>query len=289
VFFYKEVAPNGAEYLSWIIVRGVRNNLKEKTTILQKISFDVKSTLNRKIMRWTIVILLILLTVKVNGQPKQLDTAKDGFWFKWVRDKAGKMKLPDLIASKDTFHIRLWSEGGVVLDCVDLFVKPDSDLLATISFYTEENVPKSEQPTYRTFSKTVYLTHEMALQIYRLLKTDSIINMPSEEKISGWTQGFDGNDYLVEYSTPNSYSCRSYWTPVAQKDVRQAKLILDFFDNLNQIHGSRQIAIKFDNEIPFESYSAGGMFASIRLKETARQGRQYRQERDKYRKSQHAN
>jgi len=240
-------------------------------------------------MRRTILILLILLTVKVNGQPKQLDTAKDGFWFKWVKEKAHKMKLTDMVASKDTFHMRLWGPGDVVLDCIDIYGKPDSDLCATISFYTEEQVTAPEAPTYRTFSKTTNLPKSAASKIYELLKADSIIDMASEEKIKGWEQGLDGNEYLVEYSTSHLYACRSYWTPAAQRGLREAKLILDCFDKLYAVPGIRQIALNFDSEIPFESYCAGGMYVKIRLKETPTQRKKYKKDRDEYRKSMHLN
>jgi len=234
-------------------------------------------------------IMLALLILKVNGQPKQLDTARDGFWFKWVKEKARKMKLPDMAACNDTFHMRLWGLGGVVLDCIDIYGSPDSDLRATISFYTEEQVPATEAPTYRAFSKKTNLPKGAALKIYGLLKADSIIDMPSEEKIKGWEQGLDGNEYLVEYSTPDIYACRSYWTPAAQKELREAKLILDCFEKLNTIPGIKQIAVSFDHEIPFESYWAGGMYVKIRWKETSAQRKKYKKERDLYRKSLHLN
>jgi hypothetical protein len=85
----------------------------------------------------------------------------------------------------------------------------------------------------KVYSNQVNLDSAKAKRIFNLIDQFSIITMPPDNKISGWRQGLDGEEFLIEISTPKQYDFKTYWTPSLFSDtLLEAKAIQTFVDYL---------------------------------------------------------
>ena len=104
---------------------------------------------------------------------------------------------------------------------------------------------------------------------FKLIDSIKINELPSDKNIKGWQQGFDGITYFIEYKRGNKYSFKNYWTPSFQDSLKEAMLLLDFIDAISKILNLKDNSEKFQEEIPFDSWSAPGSGTSatrIKLK-----------------------
>ena len=69
--------------------------------------------------------------------------------------------------------------------------------------------------------------------VFNIVDRLSIVSIPTDDKVNGWTQGFDGEEFLIETSSPKKYDFKTYWTPRIFADtLKEAKQIQTFVDYL---------------------------------------------------------
>ena len=109
-----------------------------------------------------------------------------------------------------------------------------------------------------------------------------IKNIPDEESIENWGQGFDGITYIFETSNTKDYFFKTYWTPTAQDSLKEALVVQKFVDRCLEITASKQIWSDFSSKIPFECYINGGPMVACRAL-TKKERRKLKKERENYR------
>jgi len=242
-------------------------------------------------MRWCTGILLILLivlsTITARGQSKNSAVISYSFWHEINPSKTNGFKLPQLVTSDNDWHWRLYLRDGVVCYTIQVFKSADSIYSASIDLYTEEYTEElGEKPTYRVFGETAHLKPQKAAEIYTLIQLRQVNEIPTGNDINGWHTGFDGETYIIEFATGRSYSSKSYWSPDAIKNVKEAVIINNFIEEVSNIVDMKQLRDFFSIHIPFESfYNHGSMIGSKEL--TVQQKKKYRKERDTYQKKSH--
>jgi hypothetical protein len=115
----------------------------------------------------------------------------------------------------------------------------------------------------KVFANKITLDKGQAREAYNLIIEYSILTIPSEEKIKGWSQGKDGVTYLIEISTTNSYEFKSYWTPTAQDSLVEAKKIQIFVDKINSKLKLEELYSKLTKTLPNGQYTNGGFGVMI--------------------------
>jgi len=115
----------------------------------------------------------------------------------------------------------------------------------------------------------------------KLIKSSAILNLPTDNLIKGWKQGFDGITYIIEYSTKEHYSFKTYWTPQMQDTLREGKLVQSFVNSVFELADAKNIWRTFSKTIPYECYINGGNIACNVL--TKKEKRRYARERKNYR------
>ena len=111
----------------------------------------------------------------------------------------------------------------------------------------------------------------------RLIQSSTILSLPTDNLIKGWKQGFDGITYIIEYSTKEQYSFKTYWTPQMQDTLREGKLVQSFVDRIFKLAGAKNIWRIFSKTIPYQCYINGGNIACKVL--TKKEQRRYARER----------
>jgi len=160
----------------------------------------------------------------------QIDTI---LWFKWKYSLAKKLELPNLQTSNDPFHLRFWTD----IQAVDIWTIDHKIYFGTITNYAQRYDSKLfKKGTYQVdkiFSNRIQLDSSIARKIFYLLDTLNIVNIPTDDKIKGWQQGFDGTEYIIETLNERQYDFKTYWTPSIFADTLiEAKQIQTLVDKL---------------------------------------------------------
>jgi len=160
----------------------------------------------------------------------KLDTT---LWFKWKHELTKQINLKNLQTSNDTFHFRFWTD----IQAIDIWTVDNKTYFGTVTNYAQRYDNKLlRKGTYqidKVFTNQINLDTSKARKLFTLIDTLSIISIPSDEKISGWQQGFDGEEFLIETSTPSYYNFKTYWTPrIFADSLNEAKRIQIFVDFL---------------------------------------------------------
>jgi hypothetical protein len=137
-----------------------------------------------------------------------------------------QINLPDLRESKDSFHFRFWTD----IQAIDIWTTGKGIYQGSITNYAQrynEKLPRhGKYEVDKVFSNHFALDTVIARRIFNMLETLSIITIPTDDKIKGWKQGFDGIEFLIETSSPITYSFKTYWTPSVFADsIAEAKKI----------------------------------------------------------------
>jgi hypothetical protein len=198
-------------------------------------------------IRFTILLLITIVTSAI-GQDKILSSDSDtAFWFKYYKTYRNKIGLEatDKIDSK--FYFRFWDGSKVI----ELRQKEDK-YIGTVTFLLQQYKKNKEGRLY--FTKNI-LTDKTTNLINELLTKYRISELPTDKQINGWDGGLDGIIYITEFADPDQYSFKNYWTPEIYKDkIPEAKMLIDFITQLNEIEELRLIGKKFMNRQPFSSW-----------------------------------
>jgi len=139
-------------------------------------------------------------------------------WYKWLQKYTFKNGLPDLSKSTDSLHFRITT----LSQAIDVWTNDYKTFKGTTTAFIKCTNSKQLE-TNKTISVTIDTS--IARKIYNLVSNNNTFDIPTDDKITGWSQGFDGIEILIEYSTPYFYSFKQYWSPSAFKDIKEAQII----------------------------------------------------------------
>ena len=139
--------------------------------------------------------------------------------------------------------VRLWENAGLL----------QSEVIFFLLEY-KENRGDYEERLYRSGLK---LDQESTNAIKHLIDDLEILDIPSDSKIDDWKQGFDGITYIIETSNKTSFTFKSYWTPTSFPNVKEARFIQYFVNEVNSLKPIKDGFQRFMSKQPFEKYYAG--------------------------------
>lgn len=160
----------------------------------------------------------------------KLDTT---LWFKWKYELTKQINLQALQTSTDTFHFRFWTD----IQAIDIWTVDNKTYFGTVTNYAQRYdsklLRKGVYQIDRVFTNQINFDTSKARKLFTLIDTLSIVSIPSDDKISGWQQGVDGEEFLIEVSTPTHYNFKTYWTPrIFADSLSEARRIQTFVDFL---------------------------------------------------------
>lgn len=172
--------------------------------------------------QFTITTILLLSYLYSAGQTKSVNipinsVGDTSYWFKRLEKFTYDKKLLDLTKNSDIVHFRI----STIEEAVDVWTNDFKDFKGTITAFVK--CGKDPVYSYTTISK--FIDTKTASQIFKFLNKDEILAIPTDNKIKGWGQGFDGTETLIEYSTPQLYCFKEYWSPYVFKEIKEAQLI----------------------------------------------------------------
>jgi len=170
------------------------------------------------------------------------------------------MGLVDLTASQKVFYWRFWTET----EAVEIWTDDQNTFQGKLSVFTTRSIVgtnEKKDPLQGKFYFTSNpISSEKAGRIHTLIQTLGVLSIPTEDSISDWQAGLDGITYIVETSTPTTYSFKTYWTPEVYKEsVREAAVIDTLAKQLNTLASMGVHFSKFVRTLPPGCYHAGGM------------------------------
>ena len=185
----------------------------------------------------------------------EIDTS---LWYKWKHELAKQINLEDLQSSTDIFHFRFWTD----IQAIDLWKADDSSYFGVVTNYAQRYddklLRKGIYKIGKVYSNQVTLDSSKAKQLFNMIDKFSIVDIPPDDKISGWQQGFDGEEFLIEISTPKQYDFKTYWTPRlfadTLKEAKQIQCFIDFLYNNFKIYDYYQKL-----RLPNGSYQRNGI------------------------------
>lgn len=233
-------------------------------------------------MRTLQTLIFLLFFSSLFGQNKTFynivsENGDTTFWFKYQQVVIKELSLLKLDTSTNSFYFRLWKGNQVI----DIWENDKNLFSGQITSWTSEYVPNGEKPTGRTQINKQSINVDTVKRLVGLIKSSNIINLPTDNLIKGWKQGFDGITYLIEYSTKDQYSFKTYWTPYVQDTLSEAKLVQSFVDDFFKVGNAKNIWELFTKSIPYECFINGGNIACRVL--TKKEKRKYAKERKSYR------
>ena len=232
--------------------------------------------------RYIVFVFVFFVSTSVLSQNRnfQIPTYSDGdttLWYKWKMELGKEIGLEDIRKTSNIWHFRLWTNKQVI----EIWQNKDGVNLGKITNWVKEVTPDDEEPTHRKFYKSTELDSIMVNQLSYLIKNSGIKSIPDEMYIENWRAIDDGITYTTEIADENDYYFKTYGNPKSQ-DIVEAQKVRNFVDSVVLITNLKEIWIEFRNDVPFESYSYGGI--CTRVIGTRKQKRQFKKERKNYRK-----
>ncbi len=152
-----------------------------------------------------------------------------------------KEELKDFLKSDDEFNFRFWTHGQVVE--ISKNKGKIEGLIINYVFQRNRNV-------LDTFSNKVVLSTEQSENLYTLIQNTRISEIPTDSEIESWQHGFDGINYTLEFADKKSYEKKSYWTPIIQDSVPEAKIVASFIENLIETVNLSEVYGAFLDTLP---------------------------------------
>ncbi|GAB5526802.1 MAG: hypothetical protein Roseis2KO_46740 [Roseivirga sp.] len=236
-------------------------------------------------MKHILFVLTLSSSLSVLGQDRALHikTYEDGdssLWYKWRKELSAQIELDTIQNTKNNWHFRLWTNK----QAIDIWQDSNGDKFGKLTSWTKEFTPGKEEPTNRIFYKIKLLDSIKTIELIHLIDSTKIKEIPDEDSIQSWRQGFDGITYIVETANTKNYFFKTYWTPRAQDSLKEAIAVQSFVDRSLGVTDSNQIWSDFASRIPYECYINGGPRVACKIL-TKRERRKYKKERENYRQS----
>lgn len=218
------------------------------------------------------------------GQTKHLNgvislNGDSSFWHKYLLKQLEKLSLPSLDTTAQGAYCRVWTNRQVI----DIWQKPGGTFAGKLTTWTDEYISVNEEPTNRSFIVTKNLSDDTATLVSAFIQNSKILAVPTDDSVTGWKQGFDGITYIIEQSSADNYSFKTYWTPEAQNSLEEAKQVQDFIDRVFHLTNAQHAWNEFSKTIPFECYTNGGLGVVCKVL-TRKERKIYMNERRKYRR-----
>ena len=234
-------------------------------------------------MRQILFILTLISPIVVLGQNRELHikTYEDGdtsLWYKWRIELCAQIELDSIQNSENNWHFRLWTNR----QAIDIWEDVNGEQFGKVTSWTKEYTPNDEEPTNRIFYEIKILDSVQTNKLISLIDSTRIKNIPDEDSIENWGQGFDGITYIFETTDSNEYFFKTYWTPTAQDALKEAIVVQNFVDGCLEITDSKEIWSDFASRIPFECYVNGGPMITCRGL-SKKERRKLKKERKNYR------
>lgn len=224
-----------------------------------------------------------ILTIQSTAQPRVAHIPKGArrdttIMYTYQQELCKKLGLREVLQDTCNDHFRLWSDTYIIDVC-----KNGHDVTADLIRWAEEVTPNNEPPTGRVF-KQIHALDAKGLTIDSLINQSKIKEIPDQSEIDAWQQGFDGTAYMIEYTADSVYYFKWYWTPDAQKGVREAVVVKQFLVSTMAIVETSEGHQQFAASIPFQCWTNGGISMGCKVL-TKSQVKKYKRERDHYRKA----
>ena len=234
-------------------------------------------------MKQILFILTLFSSIIVLGQNRELHikTYEDGdttLWYKWRIELCAQIELDSIQNSENNWYFRFWTNK----QAIDIWEESNGKTFGKVTSWTKEYTPNDEEPTNRIFYENKLLDSKQVDELISLIDSTQILNIPDEESIENWGQGFDGITYIFETSSTKDYFFKTYWTRTAQDSLKEALVVQKFVDRCLEITASKQIWSDFSSRIPFECYINGGPMVACRAL-TKKERRKLKKERENYR------
>ena len=150
-------------------------------------------------MKILLLNILTILTLSTFGQQK-LWTGDTTYWFNYQKHENNRLSLEDLSNSKYPFAFRITSLNIIT----DIWTVDGTKFTGKQILFTSTSEDNTENSEY--YYRTEIIGIDTAQIIKQFLDDYTILNIPPQDSIRDWGNGFDGAIYLIEYATPNIYS-----------------------------------------------------------------------------------
>lgn len=234
-------------------------------------------------MKKIILILTLFSSIVVLGQNREIhiktyENGDTSLWYKWRIELCDQIELDSAQNSENNWYFRLWTNK----QAIDIWEGFDGRTFSKVTSWTKEHTPNDEEPTNRIFYENKLLNSSKTNKLIKLIDSTQIKNIPDEDSIESWGQGFDGITYIIETSNTKDYFFKSYWTPTDQDSLKEAVIVQRFIDRCLEISKSKEIWSDFASRIPYEYYINGGPMITCRGL-TKKERKKLKKERKNYR------
>jgi len=187
-------------------------------------------------MRILLLNILVFFTLITFGQQK-VWVGDTNYWYNYQKHINNKIGLDDLSNSNYPHAIRITSLNIIT----DIWTVDGKNFTGNQIFFTSTS---EEKPEY--FYRSEIIVNDTAQMIKKLIDDFKIFNIPPQDSIKDWVNGFDGSIYLIENVTTTIYSFKSYWTPEYFPSIPEAVQISTFVQKIEDLLKQQK---KFDNFI----------------------------------------
>ena len=203
---------------------------------------------------FTTILIFIFSIVLCQNNTNGIDFSKpeNDIYLKLKNEEDNFFSLESIKKSNSENIYRFWNTSN----CIEISF--DESQRSGSMYFAIKNTDSEDQ----FLRKKVVLTSEQIEEIINLYQNLKIENISTDEKINGWSHGFDGDTYQIESWSKKQYSLRNYWTPSIQ-DVEEANIILKFWAKLDEIVKTSEKLQQFLSENKFICYKYYGTAYSI--------------------------
>ncbi|HCA06060.1 hypothetical protein [Chryseobacterium sp.] len=152
-------------------------------------------------------------------------------------------------------------------NCVEVI--KDQEIMMGRVIMAVRNLDKPES----YFRRSYQLDEKQIKAIFEIVRKHNIETLPSDDKIEGWEQGFDGNVTDIEININNTYVYKRYWTSSVQS-VAESQSIIKMNDEIYKAVSLRELKDKFDKENQLEGYRYYGVSYTVLKLLTKKERRQ---------------
>jgi hypothetical protein len=199
---------------------------------------------------YLIIFIFLSITQYSIGQTKKLTTDSDtSYWYQYYASIIHEMKLQEAKDINADSLFRFWDEHKYIELIYD-----NKKVQGFVVFFIRQYKRNKEGHLYFRKQK---LTNEGTLKLQNLVKNYNLTALPSSGMIPGWKDVLDGEIYIIEKSDLKSFSFKSYDTPTVQKEVIEARQLVGFINEINQIEELKQGESSFIEKQPFTSWYGG--------------------------------
>ncbi|WP_278380203.1 hypothetical protein [Chryseobacterium arthrosphaerae] len=177
--------------------------------------------------------------------------SENSLYLKSIIDRNQFFGLESIFKSPGGIIYRFWNTRT----CIEV-----SNINGTVKGKVVLAVKNQDNESY--FRKSYELSHDQTENVFNIINQYDIDHFPTDSKIKGWIQGFDGNVIDIESNIDQHYIYKKYWTPGFQ-NIPESKIIMNITDDIEKATAVAALIKKFDSEIKAICYRFYGTAYSI--------------------------